>query len=398
MQKWLSVIGIGDDGLQGLTPVARSLLDQASLIVGGNRHLTMLPDHPAPKLPWANPIDDTITQILSQCPQPVCVLASGDPMCYGIGTTLLRHLSIAEMLILPVPSAFSLACARLGWALPEVETVSLCGRDPALLNVLLYSGAKILVLSADRTTPHTVATLLNQQDLGTTQITILEHLGGSQERQIQTTAQNWQPQEFADLNTIALHLPIFRSPSRLPGLPDNAYSHDGQLTKREIRAITLSSLAPCPGELLWDIGGGSGSIAIEWMRTHPRCQAITIESHPDRLTHIATNATTLGVPNLQIIPGHAPAALTGLPTPDAIFIGGGLTVPDVFETSWSALRSGGRLVANAVTIATEQKIFDLQTQYGGSINRIAIQRAAPIGKFLGWKAMANVTQWHTCKP
>lgn len=397
MQKWLSVIGIGDDGLEGLTPVARSLLDQATLVVGGKRHLAMLPTDRAPKLAWANPIDDTLTQILQHRPQPVCILASGDPMCYGIGTTLLRYLPIDEMLIVPAPSAFSLACARLGWALPEIETVSLCGRDPALLNVLLYSGAKILVLSADRTTPHTIATLLNQQDLGATQITILEHLGGPQERQIQTTADNWQPQEFANLNTIALALPIFRRPSRRPGLPDNAYQHDGQLTKREIRAITLSSLAPCPGELLWDIGGGSGSIAIEWLRTHPRCQAITIEPHPDRLTNIATNATTLGVPNLQIIPGKAPAALQDLPTPDAIFIGGGLTVTGVFETCWENLRSGGRLVANAVTIETEQKIFELQSQYGGTINRIAIQRAEPIGKFLGWKAMANVTQWHTIK-
>jgi precorrin-6B C5,15-methyltransferase / cobalt-precorrin-6B C5,C15-methyltransferase len=398
MQKWLSVIGISDDGLEGLTPVARSRLDQAALIVGGKRHLAMLSNDHAPQLTWANPIENTITQILQHRPQRVCILASGDPMCYGIGTTLLRYLPIDEMLIIPAPSAFSLACARLGWALPEVETVRLCGRDPALLNVLLYSGAKILVLSADRTTPHTVATLLNHQNLGTTQITILEHLGGPQERQIQTTAATWQPQEFADLNTIALHLPSFRSPSRLPGLPDNAYQHDGQLTKREIRAITLSTLAPCPGELLWDIGGGSGSIAIEWMRTHPRCQAITIEPHPDRLTNIATNATTLGVPNLQIIPGRAPEALDCLPTPDAIFIGGGLTIPGVFETCWTALRPGGRLVANGVTIETEQKIFDLQTHHGGTINRIAIQRAEPIGKFLGWKALANVTQWITFKP
>jgi precorrin-6B C5,15-methyltransferase / cobalt-precorrin-6B C5,C15-methyltransferase len=396
MQKWLSVIGVGDEGLQGLTPIARSLFDQATLIVGGKRHLAMLPSNRASQLVWANPIDNTINQILQQRPNPVCILASGDPMCYGIGSTLLRHLSIAEMLIIPVPSAFSLACARLGWALPEVETVSLCGRDPALLNVLLYSGAKILVLSADRTTPHRVAQMLHHQGLEETQLTVLEHLGGEAERLVNLRVGELSQvleQTFADLNTIALQLPHFRGFSRFPGLPDSAYQHDGQLTKREIRAITLSSLAPYPGELLWDVGGGSGSIAIEWMRSHPRCQAITIEHHGDRLQNIATNAQTLGVPNLQIVAGKAPEALVGLPEPDAIFIGGGLTVPGVFETCWEGLRSGGRLVANAVTVETEMRLFELQAVWGGSLNRMAIQRSAPVGKFLGWQGMANVTQW-----
>jgi precorrin-6B C5,15-methyltransferase / cobalt-precorrin-6B C5,C15-methyltransferase len=398
MAQWLAVIGIGDDGLAGLSPVAAALLAQADRVVGGRRHLAMLGDDRRPQISWSGPIAPTIEQILQFRGTPIAILASGDPMCYGIGTTLMRHLPLAEMTIVPAPSAFSLTCARLGWALPEVETVSLCGRDPALLNAVLYPGARILVLSADRTTPAKVAELLRDRDYGETLITVLAHLGGPQESRLSGRADHWTDPDVPDLHTIALECPPgVPGFSRFPGLPDDAYQHDGQLTKREVRAITLSSLAPLPGQLLWDVGAGSGSIGIEWLRSSPRCQAIAIESHPDRLQNITTNAHTLGVPNLQIIAGKAPTALIDLPTPYAIFIGGGLTVPEVFETCWAALRSGGRLVANGVTIETEQRIFELQQQYGGAINRIAIQRAAPVGKFLGWKAMAGVTQWVVVK-
>ncbi len=411
MNLWLSIVGIGDDGLSGLTPVAQALLTQAQIIVGGKRHLAMLAaTDTRPQLAWESPIDQTIDQILTHRGQPVCVLASGDPMCYGIGATLCQRIPIAEMTIVPVPSAFSLACARLGWSQVEVETVSLCGRDLALLNVLLYPGAKILALSANQATPHVVAEMLHQQGLDTAQITVLEHLGGDLECQIAFLAKDCPDREFADLNTIALQIPadfsqrdfsqrdFSRCCSRSPGLPDDVYQHDGQLTKREVRAITLSSLAPCPGQLLWDVGAGSGAIAIEWMRQHPRCRAIAIEQHPDRLQNIAQNAITLGVPNLQIIAGNAPIALQDLPAPDGVFIGGGLTVPAVFATCWDQLKPGGRLVSNAVTVETEAQLFALQAKYGGDLHRIAIQRAAPIGKFLGWKAFANVTQWVVHKP
>lgn len=394
MDKWLSVVGIGDDGFAGLSPVARRHIDQAQRLVGGKRHLTMLPDDPRPQIAWSGPIADTIAEILKHRPTPTCILASGDPMCYGIGSTLMRYLPLDAMTIIPAPSAFSWACARLGWSLPEVETLSLCGRDLALLNGFLYPNARILALSADHTTPRIVAQRLTEQGYGHTQITVLEHLGGPNERILQGTATTWQHTDIAKLNTIALECPAeVPGFSRCPGLPDDAYQHDGQLTKREVRAVSLSALAPRPGELLWDVGGGSGAIGIEWLRSHPRCQAIAIESHPERLHTIAHNAANLGVPNLQIIDGRAPVALHNLPPPDAVFIGGGLTIEGVFEICWAALRSGGRLVANGVTVQTEQRLFELQQIHGGELNRIAIQRAQPIGKFLGWKALAPVTQW-----
>ncbi|MDI9638251.1 precorrin-6y C5,15-methyltransferase (decarboxylating) subunit CbiE [Geitlerinema splendidum] len=401
MQKWLSIVGIGEDGLEGVSPVGRVLLAQATAIAGGERHLALLPsDDRREKLLWTSPIADSVQQIVERRGQCVCVLASGDPMCYGIGVTLLRQIPLAEMTIVPAPSAFSLACARLGWSLTDVETLSLCGRDPALLNAVLYPGAKILILSADKTTPGIVAQHLTQQGYGDSQIAVLERMGGTQERITTGTASTWTSPDLADLNTIALTLYATAAPPhspRAPGLPDTAYHHDGQLTKREVRAMTLSALAPLPGQLLWDVGAGCGAIAIEWMRCDRRCGAIAIEQHPSRLQYIANNAQALGVPHLKIVAGAAPHALKDLLAPDAIFIGGGLTTPDLLETCWRSLRSGGHLVANAVTVESEQMLFHWQGKLGGNLTRIAIQRAEPIGKFLGWKAMAPVTQWVVVK-
>jgi precorrin-6B C5,15-methyltransferase / cobalt-precorrin-6B C5,C15-methyltransferase len=398
--KWLSVIGIGEDGLTGLSPVARSLLAQASIIFGGERHLALLSaQQPGEKRVWASPITESLKQVIGQRGQAVCVLASGDPLCYGIGTSLLRHIPITEVTIIPHLSAFSLACARLGWSFSEVETLSLCGRDPALLHAFLYSGAKILLLSADHSTPALVAQQLCDQGWEDAQITVLERLGGAQEQIRQGTAATWDVPAVADLNTLAIRLPTRPgglSP-QLAGLPDTAYHHDGQLTKWEVRAITLAALAPIPGQLLWDVGAGCGSIGIEWLRSDRRCRAYAIEQHPSRRQYIADNAAALGVPHLQIMAAAAPAALQDLPTPDAIFIGGGVTAPKLLETCWQALRPGGRLVVNAVTLESEQLLFQWQQQVGGHLHRMAIQRAEPIGKFLGWKAMTPVTQWVVVK-
>ncbi|MBE9008440.1 precorrin-6y C5,15-methyltransferase (decarboxylating) subunit CbiE [Fortiea sp. LEGE XX443] len=400
-QKWLSIIGVGEDGLQGLSAIAHSIIAQAEIIIGGDRHLAMLPiDEQREKIAWSSPFSASITEIIRRRGQLTCILASGDPMCYGVGVTLMRHIPMSEITIIPAPSAFSLACARLGWSLTEVETISLCGRPSALLAYYIYPGAKLLILSEGRETPKIVAEILTNRDYGNSKITVLERMGGIHEQIVEATAASWNQTEIAALNTIAVDciadvgvVPL----ARIPGLPDEAYHHDGQLTKREVRAVTLSTLAPIPGELLWDVGAGCGSISIEWMRTHPRCRAIAIEQNSSRLQYIADNAAALGTPNLQIISGKAPLALTELPTPDAIFIGGGVTAEGLFDICWQALRPGGRLVANVVTIEGEQTLFKWYEKVGGNFTRIAIQRAEPIGKFLGWKAMAPVTQWIAMK-
>jgi precorrin-6Y C5,15-methyltransferase (decarboxylating) len=402
MGQWLSVVGIGEDGLSGLGEQAQSLIAQAEILVGGARHLAMLPpDDPREKLVWTTPITTTIEQIIRLRGQSVCILASGDPMCHGIGVTFTKRLPIEEMIIVPTVSAFSLACARLGWSLTEIETFSLTNRPTAVITSALYPGARLLVLSADKHSPAQVATLLSERGFGKSQMTVFERMGGVQERRIDGVAATWEATEVADLNTIAiaciadtLTLPLPRN----PGLPDAAYQHDGQLTKQEVRAITLSNLAPLPGQLLWDVGAGCGSIAIEWLRSHPRCRAIAIERHPTRLQYIAENAIALGVPQLQIIPGEAPLALTNLPQPDAIFIGGGVTNDNLFETCWNVLPCGSRLVINAVTLASEQKLLQWHSQYGGSLIRISIEHTKAIGSFLGWKPLAPVIQWVVVKP
>jgi precorrin-6Y C5,15-methyltransferase (decarboxylating) len=401
MQKWLSVVGIGEDGLSGLSAIAHSILQHAQVIVGGSRHLAMLaPDDQREKITWSSPISTSVEEILRRRGQPVCVLASGDPMCFGIGVTLRRSIPIAEMTIIPAPSSFSLACARLGWSLTEVEILSLNARPPALMHTVIYPGARLLILSEGKETPAIVADILTKRGFGGTKVTVLERMGGSQERMIEGVAASWTTTEVADLNTVAVECiadPGVVGLSRLAGLPDEAYHHDGQLTKREVRAITLAALAPIPGQLLWDVGAGCGSIGIEWMRSHSRCRAIAIEQNPTRLQYIADNANALGTPNLQIIHGKAPTALKDLPQPDAVFIGGGATAAGLFEGCWQALRPGGRLVANAMTIESEQKLLQWHNQVGGELIRVAVQRVAAIGGFLGWKPMVSVTQWMVVK-
>ncbi len=401
--KWLSVVGIGEDGLEALGKIARSFIDQADVLVGGRRHLAMLPDNDnREKLVWGSPIQQTVEEIIRRQAKSVCVLASGDPMCFGIGVTLLRYINISEMTIIPAPSAFSLACARLGWSLTDVETFSLCGRPVELANSYFYPGAKLLILSADKHTPGIIAENLTKSGYCESKITILERMGGVDERIITGIASQSSAlfTDLADLNTIAVECVAdiaVTGLSRLAGLPDNAYYHDGQLTKREVRAVTLAALAPKPGELLWDVGAGCGSISIEWMRSHPQCRSIAIEQNTSRLKYIADNAASLGTPYIDIVQGKAPDALKNLSTPDVVFIGGGVTSEGVLETCWQALPKNGRLVTNVVTIEGEQKLFEWYQRVGGELSRIAIQRAEPIGKFMGWKAMAPVTQWSIIK-
>jgi precorrin-6B C5,15-methyltransferase / cobalt-precorrin-6B C5,C15-methyltransferase len=325
-------------------------------------------------------------------------------MHYGAGSSLSRLVSPEEVVVAPGLSAFTLAAARLLWPLHDTALVSLCGRPLRTLVRQLQPGARIIALSADHRTPCEVATLLYELGFGDTKIHVLEALGSDHERLRQTTAHSFALTDVGPLNLVALEIVAGHSARVVPlsvGLPDELFEHDGQLTKREIRSLTLSSLAPRRGELLWDIGAGAGSISIEWMLTHPGMDAIAIEHRPDRAARIARNALALGVTDLEIVTAKAPEALTSLSRPDAIFIGGGATEPGVIEAAQAALKSGGRLVINAVTLDCEALLLRCHESFGGSLTRMAISRADPLGagaRVLGWRPAMPITQWVWNKP
>lgn len=401
---WLTIVGIGEDGLAGLSETARQAIEEARLLFGGTRHLALVPERPGQERhPWPSPFELAYEQLLARRGQPVCVLASGDPMFFGIGATLAQRLPPDELRILPAPSSISLAAVRLGWALQDVTVIPAHGRPPARVNLHLAPGARLLVLSADGSTPGQLAAQLTARGYGPSRVTVLERLGGAFERRLESTAAEWDAgvEDCAALNLIAVECradPDVLPLSRRVGLPDAAYEHDGQLTKRDVRAVTLARLAPRPGELLWDVGAGCGSIGIEWMRAEERCRAIAIESDAGRRTLIERNRDALGVPDLRLVAGRAPEALEGLEPPDALFIGGGLTVAGVAERCWSALKPGGRLVANAVTIQSEAFLVDLRARIGGELTRISVAHASPLGRFDGWRTAMPVTLLTAVKP
>jgi len=395
MSRWLTIIGLGEDGLEGLTPAARTLIEQAQTLVGGERHLAKVPNGTAERLRWASPLKLTVDEILKRRERRVVVLATGDPLWFGIGVTLLRAVPPEETWIVPGVSAFALACARLGWPLAEVECLTLHGRSFAFLNGVVAPGAKLLLLSHDGATPSAVAKALTKLGYGPSRLTVLEHMGNADERQLSGIAADWTAGQTRALNTIAVECipgPDVIVRGRVPGLPDDAFRHDGQLTKREVRAATLAALAPTPGQRLWDVGAGCGSVAIEWLRSHRTLAAVAVERAADRCAMIRENAAALGVPHLELVEGEAPAALAELPPPDAVFVGGGLTTPGLVERCWQALNPRGRLVANAVTVEGEARLFALRAEIGGELTRIAISRAEAIGAYTGWRAHMPVTQ------
>jgi precorrin-6Y C5,15-methyltransferase (decarboxylating) len=400
--RWLAIVGIGEDGLDGLSPAARALVSQAVLVVGGARHLALAAAavH-GEALAWPSPLADAIPAILARRDQPVCVLASGDPFFYGIGNTLMRLVEPEELLCLPAPSAFSLAAARLGWPLQDCSMVSLHGRSFERIVPHLQPCARIIALSWDGTTPQRLARELVDRGLGASRLVVLEAMGGPAERITDATAQTFDAHDIAALNTVAIEVLAGRDARILPlaaGLPDALFETDGQITKREIRAVTLSALAPRRGELLWDIGAGSGSVGIEWMLHHPMNRTIAIEPRSDRAARVARNAMALGVPDLDVVCGEAPAALAGLAMPDAVFVGGGATDAGVLDTAWAALRPGGRFVANAVTLETQAVLLDRFARHGGEMVTIAVSRADKIGPMHGWRAAMPLTQWSVTKP
>ncbi len=398
MTPWLTLIGIGEDGV--LAPAVRAALESAEIVFGDPRHFELAGDFPGEKRLWARPFSHGVEELLSLKGRRVAVLATGDPQWFGIGATLARKMAADEMLVLPGLSAFTLAAARLGWVLQDTDTLSLHGRPAETLRSRLYPGAHLLILSRDGKTPSEVAKLLAEDGYSRSRLTVLEHMGGPKERVLSRPADQWDDVPVADFHTLAIEAVADEGralPSRMPGLPDALFQNDGKMTKHEVRAVTLAALAPYPGALLWDVGAGCGSIGIEWMRAADRTKAIAIEPKAERRAFCAANASALGTPGLDIRDVSAPEGLTDLASPDAIFIGGGLTAEGMIEACLDHLRRGGRLVANAVTLESEAILLAAHKANGGSLTRLTIQRADAIGSLTGWRPLMPVIQWSYVK-
>jgi precorrin-6Y C5,15-methyltransferase (decarboxylating) len=399
---WLTIIGLGEDGLAGLGDEAKRCIAAASIVLGGARHLELAgPLIQGERHMWLSPFERSVEAVVTLRGTPVVVLASGDPFFFGVGVTLARHIEPSEMRVLPAPSSFSLAASRLGWALQDTATVSLHGRPVDLIRPHLQPGSRVLALTSDEQGPAALAALLAASGFGQSKLTVLEALGGAHERVTSQIASGFSLNAINQLNICAVEVVAGEGARVLPltkGLDDGLFEHDGQITKREIRALTLSALAPRRGELLWDIGAGYGSIGIEWMLSDPAMKAIGIEGSAERADRIGRNAASLGVPGLIVVQGTAPAALKGLPSPEAIFIGGGGSEDGVMDAALAALKPGGRMVANAVTTQMEAVLLELHGRLGGSLIRIDIARASPVGAMTGWRPAMPVTQWSWVKP
>ena len=398
MTAWLTIIGIGEDGLSGLGTLAREVIDGAEFLFGGERHLALVGKK---GLIWKSPLEDSFVELDQLQGKKVVVIATGDPMWFGIGATLGRRYGPDAIKVIPSSSAFSLVAARLTWPLNEIDCLTVHGRDLDRVRAFLMPGNKLIILTNDGNTPGQIAELLKDTGFGGSLLTVFSQMGGTDERRFEGTAIDLDHDAIPDLNTVAIECLADEGlilKARTPGLPDDVFEHDGQLTKREVRAITVSSLAPMPGQMLWDIGAGCGSIGIEWLRGTLNARAIAVERNMDRLGMINRNALALGVPELKVIFGEALTEIIGLPSPDAVFIGGGLTTDGLLEYCWQNLRPGGRLVANAVTFESERRLFEAREKLGGDLNKIEISRAQAMGDYTSWHGLMPVTQLKIIKP
>jgi precorrin-6B C5,15-methyltransferase / cobalt-precorrin-6B C5,C15-methyltransferase len=400
-RAWLTIVGVGADGAAGLCPRARMAVEGAEVVVGSKRQLELVATllH-GTTLSWPSPFSEGIARVLSRRGQATCVLATGDPFFFGVGSTLAEHLAPDEFICHPAPSSLSLAAARLGWPLQDTDVVSLHGRELHTLARYLHGGRRLLVLSWSGETPARVAKLISERGFGASRLSVLEGLGGPEERCRSCSAKDYAFEEVSALNLVAVELQADAGAGAFPfgaSLPDSAFEHDGQLTKQDVRAVTLAALCPRPGALLWDVGAGSGSVAIEWLLTHRACRAIAVERDGERCERILRNARALGVPELELVRGVAPEALQGLAAPDAIFIGGGANT-GVIEACWRALATGGFLVVNAVSLETEALLLAVHAERGGTLRRLSIDNAAALGAKLAWRAALPVTQWRVQKP
>ncbi len=401
MSKWLSIVGMGEDGFDGLSHQARLAIGKAEVIVGSARLLRMLPECSAERHPWPQPFAAVVKEIATFSGHRTVLLATGDPLNYGVARKVLEFIPFSDVEVIPHVSAFSLAAARVGWSIPDCDTLSLHGRHAANIEAFIQPGARLLVLTSDADTIPEVCRRLVRRGFGASEITVLENMGGPVEKTTRFLACDNLDSSFSDLNTLAIECrasPNAIVYSRLAGLPDDAFVHDGQLTKRDVRAITLSALAPTPNEILWDVGAGCGSVSIEWMRSTRNCEALAFEREVERLRMIASNADNLGAPRLRIIAGSAPATFADQPPPDAVFIGGGLNTPGVFEEAWAALKPGGRMVVNVVTLEGELHVIDLKERYGGDLVRLAFSHLTPLGQLRALRPSLPVLQWRSQKP
>lgn len=401
MTRWLTIVGIGEDGIEGLAPASRAALEAAEIIVGSERVLARATGLKAETHIWAPRLDHTLDRLPAWRGRPVVVLATGDPSNFGIARKVLARVPMDEVTILPAPSAFSLAAARLGWSLPDVEQITLHGRSAATLEPFITPAVRILALTWDRTTVAQAVERLRARGFGESELTVLEHMGGGKERALCFRASDPVPDDISDFNTLAISCiagPEAVILPRTPGLPDASFEHDGQLTKREVRAATLAALGPYPDALLWDVGAGCGSVAIEWMRASRGARAIAFERHAERIAMAHRNAGALGVPGLEVIEGDVPQSLAGQTTPDAVFIGGAVNHDETFNTAWRALRPGGRLVANAVTLEGETALYARQGEHGGELVRIDVSQLTHVGGRRAMRPRMAVTQWRVTKP
>jgi precorrin-6Y C5,15-methyltransferase (decarboxylating) len=403
MDPAITVVGIGADGWEGLSPRGREVVSGAEVVLGGSRHLALLPPLDAVLQPWPSPLVEGLPGLLERYDgRRVVALASGDPFVSGVATTLVALLGPQRVHALPSVSSVALARARMGWSAESVDVVSLVGRDPDVLRAHLTPGRRLVVLSSDGRTPGLVADLLAGSGFGSSVMTVLCDLGGDHEQRVDDRASAWAGRETPALNVVCVECrpdhPDLPLRPAVPGLPDDAFEHDGQLTKRDLRASALSRLGPVPGQLLWDVGAGAGSVAIEWMRSDPRCSAVAVEADEGRAERVRRNASVLGVPGLDVRHGRAPEALEGLPRPDAVFVGGGASRPGVLAACWDALAVGGRMVVHAVTLETEQLLVGCYRDHGGELTRLVVEHAEALGTFTGWTPARPVVQWAVTKP
>jgi len=399
MNAWITVIGIGADGLAGLGKEARDALGNTVLLVGGSRHQEMIADSDLPtaakRLTWSCGIDAAIDEMETWRGKPVVVLASGDPMNYGAGSTLARRFGPDEIAIIPYPGAFSLACARMVWSIPDTVTMTVHGRAYAALNLHMRPEERIVALSWNGDTPKVLADLLCARGFGQSHMTVFSNMGAEDEQRFEGTADGWHHENVPDLNTVCIEC-IGGSDAvfwpRTPGLPEEAFEHDSQITKREVRAVTVAQLAPQAGDMLWDVGAGSGSVAIEWLRSTDGTHAFAIEGDDDRSDRIRRNADNLGVPHLGVVMGKAPGALANLPDPDKVFVGGGVANDGVLEACWDRLALGGVLVANAVTMEAQQRLMAFGGNANAAFTRLSVARSGDVGRLTAMRPMMDVLQ------